>query len=107
MASLQTAELVATTIQQAVDRGAASAERIHQWIAAVPFEVLARSGLYADRRWQVRARQQRLIGVVYETVRRVNAEACRFVSDQIENIEDGRTLAARLRRGTTRDARHA
>jgi polyhydroxyalkanoate synthesis regulator phasin len=97
MDALQRVELIKDIVQQAIDRGATSAEQIHQYVADLPFEALERSGLLEDDRLRLRQKQQRTIGMVYEAIRRVNEEVGRFVSDQIENIEEGRTLAARLR----------
>lgn len=97
METLQRIELVKDTIQQAIDRGASSVEQIHQYVADLPFEVLERSGLLEDDRLQLRQRQQRTIGMVYEAIRRINDEIGRFVSEQIENLEDTNALVARLR----------
>jgi len=84
-------------VQQAIDRGAVSVEEIHEFVADLRFEALERSGLLEDDRVGLRRKQQRSIGMVYEAIRRINDEVGRFVSDQIENLEDGRALAERLR----------
>lgn len=97
METLQRVELIKDMVQSAIDRGASSVEQIHQFVADLPFEALERSGLLEDDRLGLRAKQQRTIGMVYEAIRRINEEVGRFVSDQIENLEDGRDLAARLR----------
>ena len=99
METLQRIELVKDTIQQAIDRGASSVEQIHQYVADLPFEVLERSGLLEDDRLRLRQRQHRTIGMVYEAIRRINDEVGRFVSEQIENLEETGALAARLRSG--------
>jgi hypothetical protein len=96
METLQRVELVKDLVQAAIDRGATSVEQIHQFVADLPFEALERTGLLDDDRLGLRAKQQRTIGMVYEAIRRINDEVGRFVSDQIENLEDGRALAARL-----------
>ena len=97
METLQRVELIKDMVQQAIDRGATSVEHIHQYIADLPFEALERSGLLEDDRLQLRQKQQRTIGMVYEAIRRINDEVGRFVTDQIENLEEGRALADRLR----------
>jgi hypothetical protein len=96
MGTQQRVELVKDLVQSAIDRGATSVEEIHRFIADLPFEALERTGLLDDDRLGLRAKQQRTIGMVYEAIRRVTDEVGRFVSDQIENLEDGRALAARL-----------
>jgi len=97
MNTMQRLELVKDLVQQAVDRGAQSVEQIHRYVADLPFEALERTGLLEDDHLGLREKQQRTIGMVYEAIRRINDEVGRFVSDQIENVEDGRELAARLR----------
>ncbi len=87
METLERVELITNVIQQAVARGATSVEQIHRVVADVPFEVLARVGLLAGDRLSLRQHQQDAIAVVYDTVRRINDEVGRFVSDQIENLE--------------------
>ena len=96
MNTMQRVELVKDLVQQAVDRGAQSVEQIHRYVADLPFEALERTGLLEDDRLGLREKQQRTIGMVYEAIRRINDEVGRFVSNQIENVEDGRELAARL-----------
>ena len=96
METLQRVELVKDLVQSAIDRGATSVEQIHQFVADLPFEALERTGLLDDDPLGLRAKQQRTIGMVYEAIRRINDEIGRFVSDQLENLEDGRALAARL-----------
>lgn len=100
MESLQRVELIKDMVQQAIDRGATSVEQIHRYIADLPFEALERSGLLEDDQLGLRRTQQRTIGMVYEAIRHINDEVGRFVSDQIENLEDGRALAERLRSRT-------
>lgn len=100
METLQRVELIKDMVQQAIDRGATSVEQIHQYVADLPFEALERTGLLEDDRLGLRQKQQRTIGMVYEAIRRINDEVGRFVSDQIENLEDGRALAERLRSRT-------
>ena len=96
METLQRVELVKDLVQSAIDRGATTVEQIHQFVADLPFEALERTGLLDDDRLGLRAKQQRTIGMVYDAIRRINDEVGRFVSDQLENLEDGRALAARL-----------
>ncbi len=100
METLQRVELIKDMVQQAIDRGATSVEQIHQYVADLPFEALERTGLLEDDRLGLRQKQQRTIGMVYEAIRRINDEVGRLVSDQIENLEDGRALAERLRSRT-------
>jgi polyhydroxyalkanoate synthesis regulator phasin len=97
METLQRVELIKDIVQQAVARGASSVEQIHQFVADLPFEALERSGLLEQEGFGLRAKQQRTIGMVYDAIRRINEEVGRFVSDQIENLEDGRAVVERWR----------
>ncbi len=88
MKTLQRLELLKYFIQEAVDRGATSVEQIHQYIAALPFEALEKSGLLEDDKLKLREKQRRSIGMVYDAIRRINREIGQLISDQFENVED-------------------
>ena len=88
MKTLQRLELLKDFIQEAVDRCATSVEQIHQYIAALPFEALEKSGLLEDEKLKLREKQRRSIGMVYDAIRRINREIGQLISDQFENVED-------------------
>jgi hypothetical protein len=98
MDPLQRVELITNTVQQAIERGATSVEQIHAYVADLPFEALARAGVLDEAPLQLRERQRRAIGMVYEAIRRVTHAVGGLVTEQIENLEDTRALADRLRR---------
>jgi hypothetical protein len=111
MSKLQRLELLKDLIQQAVDRGATSVEQIHQYIADLPFEALERSGLLEEDKLKLRQKKTRTIGMVYDAIRRINKQVGDLISDQFENLEDGRYVdevlkqkpkAARKKRATRR-----
>lgn len=104
MKPLQRLELLKDMVQEAVDRGASSVEAIHQHIAALPFEVLEKTGLLDDERLQLRAKQQRTIGAVYDAIRRINRQVGELISDQFEVLEDGERAATTLRAATKKPA---
>lgn len=89
MKSLQRLELIKDLIQQAVDRGTTSVEGIHRQIADLPFEMLEKSGLLDDGKLELREKQRRTIGTVYEAIRRINRQVGELISDQFELVEDG------------------
>ena len=88
MKTLQRLELLKDFIQEAVDRGATSVEQIHQYIAALPFEALEKSGLLENDKLQLREKKRRSIGMVYDAIRRINREIGQLISDQFENLEE-------------------
>jgi hypothetical protein len=98
MTTLERLELLKDMVQQAIDRGATSVENIHQYIADLPFEALERTGLLDDDRLGVRKTQRRTIGMVYDAIRRINREVGDLISDQFENLEDGRLTASTLKK---------
>src|SRR3546814_14708306 len=55
----------------------------------LPFEMLEKAGLLDDDKLRLRDKQQRTIGTVYETIRRINRQVGELISDQFELIEDG------------------
>ena len=95
METLERVELITNLVQQAIVRGATSVVEVHRYVADLPFEALERTGVVDDDRLGLRRAQQQAIGVVYDAIRRVTTEVGKFVSDQIENIEDGRAFSGR------------
>ena len=93
MKNLQRLELLKDMIQEAVDRGAHSVEQVHQYIAELPFEALERTGLLKDDALKLREKQRMTIGMVYDAIRRINREIGQLISDQFENLEEGRDVA--------------
>lgn len=104
MKPLQRLEVLKDFVQQAVDRGATSVEAIHQQIAAMPFEVLEKSGLLDEDRLQLRQKQARTIGAVYDAIRRINQQVGELLSDQFELLEDSEHIAANLKATTKKPA---
>lgn len=96
---LKRLELLKDIVQQAIERGATSVQQIHDYVSNLPFEALDRAGLLDERARALRDRHQRTVGMVYDAIRRINREVGQLISDQIENLEDGR-VAARVMRGT-------
>ena len=97
MNKLQRVELIKDLIQQAVDKGATSVEQVHQFIADLPFEALEKTGLLEDDKLQLREKQRRSIGMVYDAIRRINRQVGELISDQFENLEDGTYIAKVLK----------
>jgi hypothetical protein len=95
---LKRLELLKDIVQQAVERGATSVQQIHDYVGNLPFEALDRAGLLDSRALALRDKHQRTVGMVYDAIRRINREIGQLISDQIENLEDGRA-AARVMRG--------
>jgi hypothetical protein len=71
-------------IEEAVDKGARTAEEIHRAVADLPFEVLERNGLFVKTVADLRSIQDRSIGAIYDVVRGVNHEVGTLASSLIE-----------------------
>lgn len=98
MNKLQRLELLKDLIQEAVDRGARSVEQIHQYIADLPFEGLEKAGLLDHDKLKLREKKTRTIGMVYDAIRGINKQIGELISDQFENLENGRQVADVLNR---------
>jgi hypothetical protein len=96
MKKLERIELLKDFIQEAVDKGATSVEQVHQYIADLPFEALERTGLLQNDRLQLRDRNRRSIGMVYDAIRRINRDIGQLISDQFENLESSGDAARNL-----------
>ncbi len=104
MNKLQRVELIKDLIQEAVDKGATSVEQVHQYIAELPFEALEKTGLLPEDKLQLRDRQRRTIGMVYDAIRGINRQIGELISDQFENLENSREAAQGMRgRGRSDD----
>ncbi|HSW14150.1 MAG TPA: hypothetical protein VLI06_14990 [Solimonas sp.] len=88
MSKLQKLELLKDSLQQAIDRAVGSIGQIHQAIADLPFEALERAGLLNDDKLELREKNRKTMGMVYDAIRRVNQQIGDLISDQIENLED-------------------
>ena len=97
MKKLQRVELLKDLIQEAVDKGAPSVEQVHQYIAALPFEALEKTGLMQDDKLQLRDKQRRTIGMVYDAIRSINRQVGQLISDQFENLENSGAAARGLK----------
>ncbi|MGH8453668.1 MAG: hypothetical protein ACRES4_00450 [Nevskiales bacterium] len=98
MKKLQRVELLKDLIQEAVDKGATSVEQVHQYIAGLPFEALEKTGLLRDDKLQLRKKQRRTIGMVYDAIRGINRQVGQLISDQFENLENSGDAARGLKR---------
>jgi hypothetical protein len=101
MKAVQKLELLKDFIQEAVDKGATSVQQIHEYIADLPFEALEKSGLLEDDKLQLRNRQRRTIGMVYDAIRSINRQVGELISDQFENLEDTETAVSKMAEGKT------
>lgn len=93
MKKLERLQLLKDMIQEAIDRGATSVEQVHQFIAELPFDALEKTGVLNDEKLKLKAKQRQTIGMVYDAIRRVNREVGQLISDQFENLEEGKNVA--------------
>jgi len=89
MPFLSRIEAIKDLIQEAVDRGATGVQQIHEVIAAMPLDALAKRGLLrADNADELKQANEATIGVVYDAIRRINREIGELASSVFEAIED-------------------
>jgi hypothetical protein len=70
-------------IEEIVDKGATSAEEIHQAIADMPLNVLEKLELFGAARSEVRRIQDTSIGAIYDLIRDVNHKVAGLAADML------------------------
>lgn len=81
-------EAIKDLVQEAVDKGATSVEQIHQAIASMPLDALAKRGLLEEELSSAKQTHAETIGAVYDAIRRVNQEVGNLASELIETLEN-------------------
>ena len=90
------AELLKDMIQEAIDDGATTVEEVHQHIASLPFDALEKLGLFEERASNLKEKQRKTIGLVCDTIRKVNQEVGSLISEQFAALEDARTASRNM-----------
>ncbi len=90
------AELLKDMIQEAIEDGATTVEDVHQHIAGLPFDALEKLGLFEDKAPALKEKQRKTIGLVYDTIRKVNQEVGALISEQFAALEDARAAAKNM-----------
>ncbi|MCG8395015.1 MAG: hypothetical protein MI745_18230 [Pseudomonadales bacterium] len=93
---VQRAELLKDMIQEAIDEGATSVEEVHQHIAGLPFDALEKLGVFEEQATSLKDKQRKTIGMVYDTIRKVNQEVGSLISEQFASLEDAETAARNM-----------
>lgn len=96
--ALDRAEVLKDMIQEAIDDGATTVEEVHQHIAALPLEMLENLGLFESQASGLKDRQRKTIGLVYDTIRKVNQEVGSLISEQFAALEDARTARENMKK---------
>lgn len=94
--NVERAELLKDMIQEAIDDGATTVEEVHQHIAGLPFDALEKLGLFEEQANNLREKQRKTIGLVYDTIRKVNQEVGSLISEQFAALEDARTASRNM-----------
>ena len=90
MPILQRAELLKDMIQNAIDRGATTVEEVHKAIAAIPFDLAQKNGLFEEDADKAKEATLQSIGYVYDTIREVNQIVGDLANDMFAGIEDAK-----------------
>jgi hypothetical protein len=82
---------LASSIEDAIDKGATSVEKIHKSLVDLPLRVLEESELLRGPAKEVRRVQDHVIAAVYDTIRDINHQVGTLAAKMLKE-------AARLRR---------
>jgi hypothetical protein len=74
---------LARVIEQAIDKGASSAEEIHRAVGDLPITILENFGM-EDTAHDVKNIQDRSIGAIYKMIRNVNHKVADLATDLLE-----------------------
>lgn len=86
--AVKRAELLKDMIQEAIEDGATTVEDVHQHIAGLPFDALEKLGLFEEQASSLKDKQRKTIGLVYDTIRRINNDIGSLISEQFAALED-------------------
>jgi hypothetical protein len=88
---------LAELVEETVDKGATAIEEIHKSLADLPLKLLEESELLRKPAREVRHLQDRMIGAIYDVVRKTNRRVAKLVSDLIgrttRDTQAGRAVA--------------
>ena len=75
---------LAELVENAVDKGATTAEEIHRAIVDLPVTALEHLGVFTETASQVRKIQEASIGAIYDLIRDVNHQVAKLAGELIE-----------------------
>ncbi len=78
---------IAKLVEEAVDKGATTAEEIHRSVADLPLTVLERLGVPEQTSKEAKEVQNKTIGAIYELVRDINHNVADLASDIINKVD--------------------
>jgi hypothetical protein len=78
---------VTKLVQEAIDKGASSAEEIHRAIADLPITVLENLGVAGETTKSFKNIQDTTIGAIYELVHDINHSVTDLASDLLKTAE--------------------
>lgn len=73
-------------VQDEIERGANAVEKVHKAIADLPLEMLERNGVLRGPARRMRRAQGRVIGAVYDMVRKTARAVGDFASEQVAAV---------------------
>ena len=95
---------IADLVQEAIDRGATTAEDIHKSIANLPLRMLEEIEVLRKPVREVRRVQDRSIGAVYDLIRQINERVAKLASDMLRKRK-ATTPRRKVAAGPTRASR--
>lgn len=76
-------------VQAAIDSGATTVQEVHQRVAAMPFDQLAKIAMLEGVVSKARGLHDRSVGAVYDTVRAINARVGELADAALKRIGQG------------------
>ena len=83
-----------TVVQDAIDRGVATAEEVHKSLANLPFEALEGSALLRGPAREVKRVHDRTVGAIYSLIRRTNQQVGTLASGFLDALDKRRRTRA-------------
>jgi len=94
-------------IQEAIDKGATTAEEIHKSIANLPLKMLEESDLLRGPAKEARRVQDHTIGAIYDVIREVNEQVGKLAADLLPEASARKPVRAGEVHKPHQAARHA
>jgi len=98
------ARRLADLVEEAIDDGATTVEKVHKAIASLPLDILQELDVFEETVKEVRKVQDTSIGAIYDVIRKINHEAGKLATRLLQRRREGLARKAVHRRAATAHA---